>query len=236
MNSENLQQQTERFAKQLNAILSQVISTHAEYELTVLQDTRKGKPRRSLNLMHSRGNEEEGVPLIRSCDDPANPVLFIRSRFTVELDSEEDTFLKVMTSTMGLWIDPTKGRKNPRPLVRVEYDREKEKYPSSHVHLHSHSSELGWIYGSSGQRLPLLQDIHFPAGGGRFRPTLEDFLLFLDQEKIFTDWKEGYKDVLRESRSKWEQIQARATTRRYPQEAAEVLERLGYRIIPPDQS
>lgn len=232
--SENLQQQTERFAKQLNALLSQVIITDAKYELIALRDTRKGRPRRALKLIRSKGSREEGIPLIRSCDDRANPVLFIHSRFTVELD-REDTFLQVSTSTIGLWIDPTKGRKNPRPLIRVEYDREKEMYPSSHVHLHSHSSELGWIYGSSGQRLPLLQDIHFPAGGGRFRPTLEDFLLFLDQEKIFTDWKEGYIDVLQESRSKWEQIQARATTRRYPQEAAEVLERLGYRVILPDQ-
>lgn len=235
MNSENLQQQTERFAKRLNAILSQVISANAEYELIVLQDTRKGRPRRALKLIYSKGNGGEGIPLIRSCDDHANPVLFIRSRFTVELDSDEDTFLKVITSTMGLWIDPTKGRKNPRPFIRVEYDREKERYPSSHLHLHTHSSELGWIYGSGGQRLPLLQDIHFPAGGGRFRPTLEDFLLFLDQEKIFTDWKDGYKDILRESRSKWEQIQARATTRRFRQEAIEELERLGYHISSPDQ-
>lgn len=59
-------------------------------------------------------------------------------------------------------------------------------------------------------------------------------LTFLDQEEIFTDWKEGYKDVLTESRSKWERIQARAATRRFRQEAIEELKRLGYRIIPPD--
>lgn len=60
-------------------------------------------------------------------------------------------------------------------------------------------------------------------------------LTFLDQEKIFTDWKDGYKDILRESRLKWERLQARVATRRFRQEAIEELERLGYQISSPDQ-
>ena len=48
-------------------------------------------------------------------------------------------------------------------------------------------------YGSSGQPAPDLHALHFPAGGRRFRPTLEEFLLFLDRENLFNDWKDGWK-------------------------------------------
>ena len=228
-----LQQLTDKFADQLNCLLSQVLNSDAKYEEESRRETKEGRPQRALKLMNLKSNGKEGLPLVRACDDSVNPALFLRSSYTVELD-KEDTYLQVATSTVGLWIDSIRKQKNPRPLIRVEYDREKRMYSSSHVHLHAHSSDLGWIYGSSGQKIRRLHDIHFPAGGRRFRPTIEDFLLFLDQEKIFTDWKEGYKDILMGSRLEWERLQARATTRRFPKEAAETLEVLGYQVIPPD--
>ena len=232
---EVLQQLTEDFAAQLHSLLSQVLSEDAKYSIKP-RPPRQKNPRSALRLTNLNDNGKEGFPLVRTCDNPASPSLLIRSSYTLELDKSSN-YLQIETSTLGLWSNTFKGQKRPRPLIRIEYDREKRMFAPAHVHFHAHSSELGWIYGSSNQKMNRPQSIHFPVGGRRFRPTLEDFLLFLDQEKIFTNWKdENYKELIENSRSKWEKIQARTTVRWLPQEAAETLEGLGYRVIPPDQS
>lgn len=224
-----LHELTDVFAEDLNCALARVVNSSTRFVVESLWESRL-----AVQLKYPN-NKVKGLPLVRSCDDPNIPSLFLRARYIVEMDNE-DTYLQVVASTIGLWIDSTGGQREPRPLVRVEYDRRKRKYSPSHVHLHAHSCELEWLYGSSGQDIPNLHSLHFPAGGRRFRPTFENFLLFLDQEKIFTDWKEGYKTVLEEAHLKWERLQVKAATRRYPQEAVEALERLGYRIMPPNQT
>jgi len=101
------------------------------------------------------------------------------------------------------------------------------------VHLHANSPELAWVYGTSAQPAPDLHALHFPAGGRRFRPTLEEFLLFLDRERLFNDWKDGWKPKLIRSLEAWERLQARATVRQFPDEAAGALEALGYSVTAP---
>ena len=86
---------------------------------------------------------------------------------------------------------------------------------------------LQWSAGSRSSRASL------PAGGRRFRPTLEEFLLFLDRENLFNDWKDGWKPELIRSLEGWERIQARATARQFPDEAAGALEALGYDVTAP---
>ena len=92
---------------------------------------------------------------------------------------------------------------------------------------------MAWVYGSSGQAAPDLHALHFPAGGQAFRPTLEDFLLFLNREKLYRDFKPDWKREVLRSLRQWEDIQAASTVRKYPEIAAGVLEGLGYRVIPP---
>ena len=71
-------------------------------------------------------------------------------------------------------------------------------------------------------------------GGRRFRPTLEEFLLFLSDEHLYTDWSRDWKQVVKLSLEEWELLQARSTTRSHPSETAKVLESLGYQITPPE--
>lgn len=92
---------------------------------------------------------------------------------------------------------------------------------------------MAWVFGSSGRAAPDLHALHFPVGGRRFRPTLEEFLLFLDRESLFKDWKDGWKPKLIQSLEAWERLQARATARQYPKEAASALEALGYTVGAP---
>ena len=183
----------------------------------------------------SRGEgDPPGLALVRLCDDSGRPALFLLAKFTVEMD-DAHSYLRVVSSTFGLWVDVTGGRQHPRPIVRVEYDRSQllPGRAAAHVHLHANSPELAWIYGTSAQAAPDLHALHFPAGGRRFRPMLEEFLLFLDRERLFNDWKEGWKPRLIQSLEAWEHLQARATARQYPDEAASTLEALGYTVMAP---
>lgn len=90
------------------------------------------------------------------------------------------------------------------------------------------------LYGKAGSPAPDLHDLHFPVGGRRFRPTLEEFLFFLDKEKLFTDWHDDqWRQYLNETLSDFERIQARTTVRNYHDDAANVLSGLGYEVTPP---
>lgn len=94
------------------------------------------------------------------------------------------------SSVFGLWVavtdtdDPAKGR----PVFRIEYERRPSDKPRAHVHFHAESAELAWIYGATRLKLPRSAEIHYPAGGTRFRPILEDVIGFLDREGLFRNW------------------------------------------------
>lgn len=230
---EEFQRSVEEFVAKLNRVLDLSINaagrfdaalsrTGAAAELEVCADADVGDGRSA------------GVALVRSRDDPENPSLFLRARYIVEMDPT-DGHLRIASSMVGLWGDVTGGRKRPRPIVRVEYDRRQSVSgrAAAHVHLHANSPELAWMYGSAGRPAPDLHALHFPVGGRRFRPTLEEFLLFLDRENLFNDWKEGWKPRLIRSLEAWERQQARATARQFPDEAVGALETLGYCVTAP---
>ena len=174
------------------------------------------------------------IPLLRDCDDESQPRLVLRIEFRVSLDHESE-FLAVQHSTHGLWVRPNP-RKRLRPLFRIEYDRNAKNKPSAHVHLHAESMELGWIYGTAGSVPPRLHDIHFPVGGRRFRPTVEELLLFLDRERLFTNWLPGWNRIVEQSLTDWNLRQARATVRRHTETAVDQLQHMGYKITPPPTS
>ena len=89
------------------------------------------------------------------------------------------------------------------------------------------------MYGSSGRPAPDLHALHFPVGGRRFRPTLEEFLLFLDRENLFDNWKAGWRLKVLDSLDVWERRQAAATARQFPDEAVGALDALGYSVTAP---
>ncbi len=169
------------------------------------------------------------VPLIRRCDEEGLPRLMLKVEFHVSLDRQSE-HLAVQQSTYGLWVRPNPTRK-PVPVFRIEYERDARNKPSAHIHLHAESVELGWVYGTAGLQLPRLHEIHFPVGGRRFRPTVEELLSFLDRENLFTDWLPGWRKVLAESLGDWNKRQTQATVRNNPEAAIEQLEKMGYEIV-----
>ena len=170
------------------------------------------------------------IPLARSCD-AGQSRLMLKIEFRVSLDDESE-FLAVQHSTYGLWVRPDPRRK-PRPVFRVEYDRDAYSKSPAHVHLHAESLEFGWIYGTAGLPPPRLSEIHFPVGGRRFRATVEEFLKFLDREKLFVDWQNGWGMIVERSLIESERNQARATVRQHIGPALEQLRCMGYEVTSP---
>ena len=230
MTESSLLVSAEAFANRLNNVVKAAIDTEVRFVATVAKNGRRASVRPSA-FPHRRS---DGFPLARSNDAPDSSAMFLLTRFFVEIDPG-NARLRVVTSSIGLWVDITGGRKAPRPLIRVEYDRRRvtDHGAAAHVHVHAHSPELAWTYGSGGRPAPSLAALHFPVGGHRFRTTLEDFLFFLDREKLYTDFKSGWKPLVLGSLRKWKDSQAASTVRRYPRIAVHELEKLGYTISPP---
>ncbi len=166
--NEGLQAKSEEFASHLTTLIQGCITDAPEFGVVETNEVRQ------LHIgplpFSPEGSGFSPIPLTRACDSGQSR-LMLKIEFRVSLDDESE-FLAVQHSTYGLWVRPVPRRK-PRPVFRVEYDRDARSKPPAHVHLHAESLEFGWIYGTADLPPPRLFEIHFPVGGRRFRPTVE---------------------------------------------------------------
>lgn len=151
-------------------------------------------------------------------------------RFFYRYDLDPDGgYLRVQGSSIGLSLTPS-----GRCLLRVEYDREKGRdRPDAHVQVDADGALWGKALTLSGQPLRNLHTLHIPAGGRRFRPTMEDFIEFLLAERFVTPTHEGWRDVLWAKRQAWEELQAKAAARHHAPAVAGTLRDLGWTVTPP---
>ena len=228
MAERTLEEPASGFVSSLNEVVAAAIYTDVRFVAEFTVDGQRAAIEAS-ETYHSF----TAFPLVRADEDQAAPALLLRVKYAVEMAPSLD-YLRVLTSTIGLWADVTGGRKKHRPLVRVEFDRypRTTDRPAAHVHLHANSPEIAWVFGASGRPAPDLHALHFPVGGQQFRPTLEDFLLFLNREKLYTDFKPNWKPTVLRSLQGWKDRQAAATVQKYPELAAGVLTKLGYTVLP----
>lgn len=74
----------------------------------------------------------------------------------------------------------------------------------------------------------VLADLLFPAGGLRWRPSLEDLVECLIADGLAGDFHDGWREALDESREQQEGIQLRAAVRHDPDAACEALQASGF--------
>jgi hypothetical protein len=74
-----------------------------------------------------------------------------------------------------------------------------------------------------------MSDLHFPVGGSRFRPSLEDVLDMLVRE-LGVDHQPEWHDALSAARERWRRVQVAAVVRDAPGEAISALAKLGYEV------
>lgn len=126
------------------------------------------------------------------------------------------------------------------PLVRQEFDAMvSESAPLAHWHVHADRGALSHLLGRAHAVRPDvvkkphdMSSLHFPVGGERFRPCIEDVLEFLVRE-FGVDHKHGWHDALCRGREQWRRMQFRSTVRDLQDEAADVLRRHGWAVEPP---
>lgn len=193
---------------------SAVVSTDRRLEAAIRQEDRGGIP-----LRH------KGVPLLR-----------LEVRIWLITDHRQQ-HLRVESSQIRVF--PEGGR---LPVFRYEYELEKEAspHPAAHVQFHGEHPDLAEVMRAAGMHTtrsssgsaPNITDLHFPVGGSRFRPCLEDIL-----EMLITEFdidplpdRETALDALRQGRLRWRNLQLRTAVRDDPRTAAEALRTLGYRV------
>jgi hypothetical protein len=103
------------------------------------------------------------------------------------------------------------------PLCHFDYERSKSGYPEAHLQVFGESAALtAWEGDPFGRRG--LGRLHFPMGGRRYRPILEDVIEFLVAEGL-AEARDGWRDVIEAERHEYQQIQLRAAIRRDPDTA-----------------
>ncbi len=173
------EEQAERFARELDDLIAGCLASPPEFNVVSLRaaDARIGPGQLTTDGTH-------GFPLVDlpRANDVDGASLLLKVEFRVVLDQEQ-LHLTVVTSAFGLWVRSDASGK-PRPVFRIEYERDARGKAAAHVHFHAESADMAWVYGSAGQPLPTMKEIHFPVGGKRFQPTIEDVLLSLAREKL----------------------------------------------------
>ncbi|MEU7630607.1 hypothetical protein AB0C34_11545 [Nocardia sp. NPDC049220] len=183
-----------------------------------------------LNMFRVAQVPESGVVL---CDE-TGPLLRLAVEYMCTWDGYE-RYLAVDRSKIHVFVEPN-GR---QPLFRYEFDRRTtDALPSAHIHFHGEHSELEAAMRACGESTArakrrrrgktksLLTDLHFPVGGTRFRPCLEDVMQMVIEEfgitprggPVATTYRQ-----LAERREHWRRLQIATSVRDAPATAARVL-------------
>jgi hypothetical protein len=135
------------------------------------------------------------------------PRCWLKVGYSLRMDLSDD-YLTVDKSFIGVYsADDDK-----MSLCHFDYERDKQGYPEAHLQVHGKSTALAaW----SGKPRRELDRLHFPTGGRRYRPVLEDVIEFLIVEGL-ADGRAGWQDVLTAEREAYWRIQLRAAIRRDP--------------------
>jgi hypothetical protein len=163
----------------------------------------------------------------------------LQFRFRCRSDDERDK-LTVLSSTMSVRFAGER-----EPLFHFDFVRgANATIPAAHINIHAHRNELtlamiaGGLDGRGRRRMqrllvenraPRMSDLHFPVGGTRFRPCIEDILVMLIDE-FGVDSLPGARDRIEQGRRRFRSTQLGAAIRDDPEAAAEQLELLGYRV------
>lgn len=172
------------------------------------------------------------------------PVLTLTAQFRCTWDGH-GRYLAVHWSRIAVFPRDDLGT---NPLLRYDYVKNmRPGLPAAHLQVHGSHEALSEILRDAGRgsrkgkrrvksiaagRTPALSELHFPVGGHRFRPCLEDILAVLMEEFGVTPAgdRDAALEALAEGRETWRRTQIGAAVRDAPDEAIRVLQDLGYDV------
>lgn len=229
MTPTDLEAQAREFAENLTSTVRALVPSCAGFDASLLTDRRPDRER-----FWVRQDPATGIPL--SVD--GQPILTLKVEYHCCLDGVGQ-WMAVDEAHVKVYAGPQAAKE---PLFRYHYLRQgPDDLPAAHIHVHAHRDALSHVLGQTGTQtargkararaddIPRMTDLHFPVGGHRFRPCLEDVLEMLVTE-LGVDHPDGAIDALREGRERWRRSQTRTVVRDAPDEAITVLSDLGYDI------
>lgn len=228
--ADDLRGRADEFARRVSKTIGEFTGTECPFVATTVGD------RATIRHGQSNGGAKHGIPL----QDGSETLLSLVVEYNCSWDSLE-RYLGVETSVVAAY--PLRAV-NKEPLFRYEFDRNPIGHvPCAHLQIHAHRDAfthlLGWAGPNSRRarnrngrgldRTPSVSEFHFPLGGPRFRPALEDILDVL-QEEFGLQTGAGWSAARDEARAEWRRTQVAAAVRDAPEEAARVLRDLGYKV------
>ncbi len=157
--------------------------------------------------------------------------VFLYLLHSYEFDPE-GLYLTMAQSTMSLYTSPD--MQDDQLIVGIDYARDpRNQFPGAHLHVAGQRDDLDAVYLGDKRKTRKLRDLHFPVGGKRFRPTLEDLVEFMVTEEM-VDPRPGWEHVVERHRARWNAIQVKAAVRRNQEDAAAALQEAGWCTTTPD--
>lgn len=226
----SLAEQAKQFAEELTDTVYAVSPDCSAFTAQAVEDGGRFVVRQSPSV---------GVPLRVH----GSPLLSLLVDYKCSLDGEQK-YLAIEQSKITVYAGPKAGGE---PLFRYEYERKAEGIPSAHIHVHAHRDALSHVLAGAGDgtkrgrrranasNIPALRELHFPVGGHRFRPCLEDVLEMLIDE-FGIDPVPDSALALHNGRERWRRTQTKSVIRDDPESAVATLRELGYTVeFPADQ-
>lgn len=178
------------------------------------------------------GRVAVGTGLNRNLETRAYPLRAVQGKTRCWLEVQgtvfvepEGGYLTVESSFFGVSTDEA----TDEMLFHYDYERDKVGYPEAHLQVFGDNDDLQRILTDVGLPKQRLERLHFPVGGRRYRPALEDILEFLVDEGLSglkdptKTGRAAFDQVIKDSRDKFRERQLRAAIRRYPDIAEEAL-------------
>lgn len=216
MPNDHLQRPARDFAGKIQQLLNSTICSNVRINTVV------SRPGTALigHRLTRRRLLSEPIPVRR--DGRAKPHCWLDLSYTLCLD-DHPNYLAVQTSFFAV-LAPDGDR---TPLCHFDYERDKpDGYPEAHVQVYGRSLALERWRLADGRGL---EKLHFPTGGRRFRPTLEDVVDFLAAERLVPPLTDAGRHAVEAGREEFRRIQLRAAIRRDMETARQAVSDFGAR-------
>lgn len=196
----DLQQQAAGFAQTIQRLLNGTVCDGVTIQAYVYQPTR-------VLVGHGLSKQTLEARPFRLSLGRGRPHGWLDVSYRLSLDDEGE-YLTVVSSYVGIYAS-----EDPESMLcHVDYERNKHRYPEAHLQVGGQSAALAAWRLTDGTKDRPLHDLHFPVGGRRYRPALEDVIEFLIAEKLARP-RPGWEKVLDVSRGDFRRRQLRAAMR-----------------------
>lgn len=216
MISDKLRDQTVGFTKEIQALLNGTIGSHVQIKAVALS---MGDDR-LFALGHLLDKSTMTAQRFKLKPRAPKVELWMDISFQLRLDAERE-HLMVHKSFFGVFgcMEAKKG------LFHYDYERDKaDGYPDAHMQIEAESELFTTLNDPKCDPGRSLAQLHFPVGGKRFRPCLEDIIEFLVVERL-VEARDGHEKLLEVGRERFRKNQLRAAMRRDPATVDEFVER-----------